>query len=178
MRSIKTLALTVISAILLTSCASIPENLKKELVIGDHLNARNYNSIYFSSQPTTKDLNKLANQGFKTIINLRHTDEYNELEEKETSKKLGLKYINIPFPKDLILKNSYIEKVTKAVMKNKKGGKLLIHCSSGNRAAIWAGGHFYKDHGLNKKESYKMALKLGLTKDKAKKKLNIYFERN
>src|SRR3954451_18268099 len=52
-------------------------------------------AFYRGAQPTQKGFELLARQGVKTIINLRAADEKSQLEEKWT-KKLGLRYYNLP----------------------------------------------------------------------------------
>lgn len=169
---------TLLTASLLASCShhGKVENSKVEqnLTIGKNLNSYRYDNLYFSGQPSHADLKKLKDQGFKTVINLRGPKEYDERAEKKIVKRDGLNYYNVPFYKNSKLTNEYISSVTSKVMKHRRDGKILVHCSSGNRVGIWLGGHFYKDHGLSKKESIKMANDLGLTKKGAEKKLRAF----
>jgi uncharacterized protein (TIGR01244 family) len=55
-------------------------------------------------QPKLEHLQKLKDEGVKTIINLRPTSEHRAAEEEARAKELGLRYFNIPFvfgePKD------------------------------------------------------------------------------
>jgi protein tyrosine phosphatase (PTP) superfamily phosphohydrolase (DUF442 family) len=151
--------------------------VEKNVVIGKNLKANRFSNLYLSAQPSLEDLRDLKKQGFSTVINLRGPKEYDEKAERNLLKTQGVNYYNIPFYKNSKLTDEYITSVTKKVMKHRKEGKLLVHCSSGNRVGIWLGGHFYKDHGLSKDESIKMAKDLGLTKEAAEKKLRLFLDK-
>lgn len=48
-------------------------------------------------QPTPEDLKQLANQGFKSVVNLRSIDETGALvDEQQQSEAAGLQYVNVP----------------------------------------------------------------------------------
>jgi uncharacterized protein (TIGR01244 family) len=179
--------------ILITSCSHSTETspnkiehdshkhpIEQNLKIGHNLKAHRYSNLYFSAQPSTKDWASLKEQGFKTVINLREPNEenYDEKIEKKILKRQGITYINIPTPKKNPVTDRFIDDVTTAVKKNRPNGKVLIHCSSGNRVGMWLGGHFHKDHGLSKKESLELAQKLGLNKPNAIEKVKSYLKMN
>ena len=173
----KQISLLILLAVSLVSCSTIELDKTKSLIIGQDLQASRIENKYFSSQPKQEDLKKLKTQGFKTIINLRNPNEYDEAMEKETAKKLGLTYINLVFPSKLELNDGYVDKVYQTIKEHQDKGKLLVHCSSGNRVAIWLGAHFFKHHKFSKEESISTAKELGLTKKKAHKALESYISR-
>lgn len=144
------------------------------LVIGEGLQATRFADLYFSGQPSPEDYAKLHEEGFRTVINLRGPDEYDEAQEASAVEALGMTYVVIPFAKDAELTDELADEVTAAVVHNREAGKLLVHCSTGNRTAVWLGGHFHKDHGLDKAEAMKMAELLGLSHPGAKAKLERY----
>lgn len=171
--------LIALVSILFTSCSIYDKhvnNLERNVSIGKDLKAHSYQNIYFSAQPKMSDFSSLREQGFTTIINLRNKNEYKESVERKTVRNLAMNYYNIPFNKNTQLTDNYIEKVTNALKESRSNGKVLIHCSSGNRVGIWLGGHFHKDHGQSKKDSIEIAKKLGLNKSKALAKLSRYLE--
>jgi len=149
--------------------------MAENITIGESLNANRFSNIYFSGQPKKKDLLRLKEQGFKTIINLRGPKEYDENVERQLISEEGLSYYNIPFYADANLSDEYIQKVTQTVMKHRKDGKLLIHCSAGDRVGVWLAGHFYKDHKFSQDKSLEMAKKLGLNNPQAITKVRNYF---
>lgn len=173
----KQILFSFLTIFILSSCATPSKILEEKVKIGDELEASKYSNLYFSAQPTMKDFENLKKQGFVAVINLREKTEYNEGEEKSKLKELDLVYENIPFSKKSKLTEDYINSVTQAVVKNRTQGKVLVHCSSGNRVGIWLGGHFYKDHNYTEEAAKAVATKLGLKSEDAKEVLNNYFKK-
>lgn len=155
-------------------------NLKTQpnIKITENLSGSQYGDIYFSAQPTEADFLKLKNNGFVAVINLREKKEQDYLEswEKDLVNQQGIAYYNIPFSMKSDMNNDYIDSVTTKVKKHMKDGKVLIHCSSGNRVGIWVGAHFMKDHGYSKDEAMKVAKDAGLNQPNAEKKLQLYLD--
>ena len=152
------------------------ELLESELKITDSLSASRYSNIYFSGQPSASDFDSLAKQGFKTVINLRNPSEHDEDAEKRQLNELSINYYNLAFSGSDELNDAFITSVSQLVKKHRNEGKVLIHCSSGNRVGIWLAGHFHKDHGLSQQESLEQAKKLGLTKPGAILKAKRYLD--
>jgi protein tyrosine phosphatase (PTP) superfamily phosphohydrolase (DUF442 family) len=161
-----------LSIFLVTSCGHFSS--KEKVEIGNSLKAHQYKKIYFSGQPSDEDFKELKKQGFTHIVNLRRETEYSERDEKKLIKTLGMNYSHHPFPLDLKVNDDYVDGVTASVVKHRKEGKTLVHCSSGNRVAIWLGAHFKKDHGQSSKEAFDTATDLGLEKEGAKKALKEF----
>lgn len=153
--------------------------IDQNLTIGKTLNAHRYSDIYFSAQPSDADFALIKSQGFKTIVNLRmaQENEYTEVSEKALVESLGLNYEHIPADPHKPLTDEFIDKVSSAVKKHRGSGKILIHCSSGNRVGMWLGGHFHKDHKLSKEKSLNLAKKLGLTNDPVISKVKDYLKK-
>jgi uncharacterized protein (TIGR01244 family) len=153
---------------------------ESDLKIGDSLVARRYSDIYFSAQPTDADFQALKKQGFAAVINLRQSTEkdYSETKDRAKVEALGFTYKNIPTDSSQPITDEFIAQVTSAVKASRGKGKVLVHCSSGNRVAMWLGGHFHKDHGFSKKESLELAKKLGLNKQSAIERVETYLESN
>ena len=141
-------------------------------------NAARYNDIYFSGQPPLDQLDGLKELGFANIINLRQPMEsgYEANVEEANAINAGLNYTHIPLKGNQPLTDEKIAEITAAVVKNRQLGKTLVHCSSGNRAALWLGGHFYKDHGVSKEDAYKIATQAGLNKETPMNVLKNYLE--
>lgn len=166
----------LVTILLLGACTKKSEPIDEHLKLTENLSASRYSNLYFSGQPSMNDFSELKEEGFTAIINLRSEGEesYSETQESKAVKDLGLSYEHVAFDKEGLLTDEIIEKITSKVVKHRKDGKVLVHCSSGNRVALWLGGHFYKDHKHSKKEAKAIAKKLGLKKEEAVKKLNEY----
>jgi len=87
-------------------------------------------------QPRLEHLQKLKDEGIKTIINLRPTGEHRAAEEEAKAKELGLRYFNIPVvfgdPKD--------EQATEflKITDDPANRPAFIHCASAIRVgAFW-----------------------------------------
>lgn len=150
------------------------DKIGRDLTIGKSLKSNRYANLYFSGQPQPGDFPDLKEQGFSTVINLRAGTEYDEGKEEVLVENLGMTYYNIPFSGGSELDDGFIEAVTQKIMKHRGEGKVLVHCSSGNRVGIYLGGHFYKDHKYSREESVEVAKKLGLTNPGALRKLEKY----
>lgn len=170
--------LILLSFFIVSACASQPKLIEEKVRIGDQLTASRYSNLYFSGQPTMKDIEALKKQGFAAVINLRHKSEYNEAEEAKAVTSNNMTYKNVAFSKNTDLSDLLISKITEAVVKNRSKGKVLVHCSSGNRVGVWLGGHFHKDHQYSKDKSRKVARKLGLQDERALEKLDRYLEKH
>lgn len=150
----------------------------EKITIVGKLEGSKYKNVYFSGQPKNTDYKKLSEAGFKTVINLRDKSEYKEdVESWLVEKKYKMNYVNIPFKSDMELSDGYVEEVTAAIRKHMKEGKVLLHCSTGNRVGAFLAAHFYKDHKMSKEDSFNMAKRLGLEKEGAIKKVENYFSK-
>ncbi|MDA8792761.1 sulfur transferase domain-containing protein [Bacteriovoracaceae bacterium] len=164
------------------SCANNQKNSSKNfpketnVSITDSLTGNRWSNIYFSGQPSEKDYQKLREDKFSAVINLREKSEksYSEKWEQGIAQKNGLAYYNHPFSMNKELTDDYITKVTKSIVKHRKEGKVLVHCSTGNKVGVWLGAHFKKDHKFSSEKSLELAQELGLKKSIAIEKLKAY----
>lgn len=147
-----------------------------EISVGSHKVVKvMHDRIYVAPQPSKKDLEAYKKAGIDLIVNLREEKEV-KYNESAVAKKLGLKYYNQPLMKGDDLREDSIDAVFK-IIKDNKGKKVLIHCSSGNRAAAWFGAHMKKHHNWTNEKSIHMAEQMGLTKLEMKKKLLKYLNK-
>jgi uncharacterized protein (TIGR01244 family) len=92
--------------------------------------------IATGGQPLLEQIPALKKEGFRTIINLREPSEYDEAAEAAEARRLGLRYLSIPFrtadPKDEAV-DAFL-----AAMRDRKLWPAFVHCGTGNRvAALW-----------------------------------------
>lgn len=171
--------LFILSFLFLFGC-SHHQNMPKEsnVEIVKDFKGNRWANIYFSAQPSQAEMEKLKEAGFSAVINLRQKNEnnYQESWERKIVRSQGLNYYNIPMSMKTDLNDEFIDSITSKVVKHRKDGKVLIHCSSGNRVAIWLGAHFKKDHGFSNEKSLELAKELGLTKEDAEGKLRSYLK--
>ena len=92
-----------------------------------------------TGQPTREELERLAQEGFRTVVNLRMAGEQNQPlspeAEGEAARKAGLDYLHIPVAStdprpDQV--DRFREKLSELP------GPVLVHCASGKRSGAFA----------------------------------------
>lgn len=140
-------------------------------------NVREYHGIFFSGQPDAEGLKAFKDAGVTTVINLRPEDEIKELnfDEAAEASKLGLEYHAYPWPKKEALQAEAVQSIERvAVEKHKAGEKVLLHCSSGNRAAGWFAVHLRKGHGMSIEDAFGTAKAAGLSRESTQQQVREY----
>ncbi|MBW8874076.1 MAG: hypothetical protein JF614_03870 [Acidobacteria bacterium] len=88
-----------------------------------------------AGQPTGEQIQLLAEDGYKTIFDLRTPDEPRGFDEVEAARQNGLVYVNYPI-NPATLQRSTIDGFLFSLKKAKK--PVLIHCSTSSRVgALW-----------------------------------------
>jgi protein tyrosine phosphatase (PTP) superfamily phosphohydrolase (DUF442 family) len=118
--------------------------------------------LYLSAQPDQVTLKLAIEHGVGVVINLREPNEQ-DWDENGAAASLGLTYYNLPigrsgpgFDADILAQ------ISKLVGKH-RDTKILMHCSSGNRAGAWFAVHLVRDHGMPVERSIEMSQLVGLT---------------
>lgn len=120
--------------------------------------------------PTKLDADQiaqLAQQGFKTIVNLR-TDAEKEpspAEEGEMVRSAGLHYVHVPVNTEALnigLGNRFHQEVSAVP------GPVYVHCAAGKRAGTFATLHAGLAHGWSAEQTVTKAAELGFTTDSPK----------
>lgn len=92
-------------------------------------------NLYFGGQPSADDLKEAKALGITTIVNLRPRGEW-PYDEAGAARELGLQLVEIPVTPATLSAND-AAKLRDAL--GTAGGKVLIHCGSGNRVGgLWA----------------------------------------
>lgn len=89
-------------------------------------------------QPSREDLQKLREEGFKSIVNLRTEGEEDQplgpQEEGEVVRGLGMEYVHIPVSMDTLGKNTVDAFGTRLSTLPKP---VFVHCSAGKRSGAF-----------------------------------------
>ena len=85
--------------------------------------------LYRSGQPTTAGLEELGAFGIKRVINLRGESDKG-MDEGATLKKLGIKYVNMPFPAFSAPSQEDVGSVLALLVQDNKT-PTLVHCLRG-----------------------------------------------
>ena len=116
--------------------------------------------VAIAGQLTPEQLQQIAHEGFKSVLNLRSPDEEGFLNnEQQQAKVLGLYYINIPVKGEAI--NAEVAaQVLKQVDDLAK--PVLIHCNNSMRAAAIVLMSIATQQGVSLSKAFKQAEQLGL----------------
>lgn len=92
--------------------------------------------IATGGQPKLAELASLKKEGFRTIINLRETTEYDAAAEEKEARRLGLGYVSIPV-KTAEPKDDQVDAFL-AALSDRKIFPIFLHCGTANRVgAFW-----------------------------------------
>ena len=134
--------------------------------------------IATGAQPTEAGVRKLAEQGFRAIINIRTAEEEGADVDRyrKLAEGLGLKYYHVP----LVGKDPKEEQVTRFLetMEQLQNEKVFVHCAAANRVgAVMMCKRVLKD-GLSTAEAEEEAKRIGLRTETLRKFALDYIEKN
>ena len=121
-----------------------------------------------AGQPKDTAFAKLAENGYRAVLNLRTASEGVDLKhEQEAVEKAGMRYVNIP-----VVSNSpkpeQADEFIKAV-KNKDNQPMLIHCGSANRVGAFLMIFRVVELGWPEEKALEESTRVGLTSPVLKK---------
>ena len=118
------------------------------------------NQLTIAPQLTLEQLKQIAQEDFKSVLNLRSPDEIGFLSnEQQEAESLGLFYINIPVNLEAI-NNDVITEVLKQI--NQLPKPILVHCDSAIRAAALVLIYIDTQQGATLEQACNKAKQLGL----------------
>src|SRR5689334_19256574 len=85
--------------------------------------------VMAAGQPTGEQIQLLAEDGYKTVIDLRAPEEPHGFDEPEAARENGLAYVNIPVM-PASLDQATIDRFLKAMKRAER--PILLHCSTSN----------------------------------------------
>jgi uncharacterized protein (TIGR01244 family) len=118
------------------------------------------NQLTIAPQLTLEQLKQIAQEDFKSVLNLRSPDETGFLSsEQQEAESLGLFYINIPVNLEAI-SDDVITEVLKQI--NQLPKPILVHCDSAIRAAALVLIYIDTQQGATLEQACNKAKQLGL----------------
>jgi len=118
--------------------------------------------LFLSGQPDSESFAAAAEHGVGVVINLRYPDEQ-DWDEAAAAAAAGLDYYNLPVSRSGPGFDDETLARISAVVGEHRDTKILMHCSTGNRAAAWLAYHLVRDHGMPVEESIELSQLAGLT---------------
>lgn len=141
-----------------------------------------FGHVVYSRQPDAATIAKLKDEGFTMVLSVRYDDEPVGFDARKEVEKHGLAFQQISFYKGSIndtprsVDPEAIDEISKLLNATANGGgKLLMHCESGQRAAGAFAAVLYKDHGYTKQDAIGYAKKAGMTSNEVASALEVYF---
>lgn len=138
--------------------------------------------VVYSRQPDVQTIGQLKDEGFKMVLSLRFEDEPVGFDARKEVEKNGMAFQQISFYKGSIndmpraVDAAAIDGISKLLSATANdGGKILMHCESGQRAAGALAAVLVKDYGYSKDEALEYAKKAGMTSKNVAAALDAYF---
>lgn len=126
-------------------------------------NKKENKCLYRGAKPNYNDdevINEFKDKNIKLIIDFRNpkTSSKEDMdEEKETFKKNGIDYINIPMESGDIPDEKTYNKFQEIINKYKKDGSIFIHCKSGiDRTGVMSAMYQMKNNNKTKEQAYEI----------------------
>jgi len=118
------------------------------------------NELAIAGQITLDQLEKLADEGYKSVLNLRSPDENSLLEhEQEKVQSLGLDYINFPTNLEEINHQAALN-IFQII--NQLSKPILIHCDDSIRSAAIVLLYIATKQGIDFEQALQQTINLGL----------------
>ncbi|MDJ0387629.1 protein tyrosine phosphatase family protein [Roseomonas sp. E05] len=115
-----------------------------------------------TGQPTREELERLRQEGFRAVVNLRTAGEQNQPlspeAEGEVARAAGLDYAHIP-----VAPTGPQSEQVEAFRETLPAlpGPVLVHCASGKRSGVFAVLHAAREQGLSGEDALAKARALG-----------------
>lgn len=134
-------------------------------------------SLATGGQPTEQAFNKLAANGFRSILNLRTASEGVDLEkERRLVEQSGMRYISIP----VVVSAPRAEQADEfiRVVKEKANHPMLIHCRSASRVGAFMMIYRVIEQGWSEEKAEEEAVRIGLHTEELKKFAKDYIRQH
>jgi uncharacterized protein (TIGR01244 family) len=119
--------------------------------------------VLTGGQPTFPQLERAAQEGWRTVINLRTEGEPGFEWERAAAERLGMSYIQIPIAGAADLTRANVERLDTTLRDARPAGRVLLHCASGNRAGALLALRENWLHGAAPEDALALGLAAGLT---------------
>lgn len=117
------------------------------------------NELTVAGQVTPEQLRQAAQEGFKSVLNLRSPDEEGFLaDERQQAESMGLHYVNIP-----VKVSALSEELTTEILQqiDKLPKPALVHCGQAMRAGAMALMNVATRQGMTPEQAFEMAGEIG-----------------
>lgn len=116
--------------------------------------------VMAAGQPTGEQIQLLAEEGYKTVIDLRTSEEPRGYDEIEAARENGLRYVNIPVT-PATFGQATIDRFLEAMERAQR--PVLLHCGSSDRVGALYYAWLALEKGVAPEEALKRAKAAGLS---------------
>ena len=117
--------------------------------------------VVLSGQPSPAGLERLAAQGYTTVVSTRGLQEL-DWDERAAVEALGMRFVQIPMENPVRAITDAQIATLDSVLANQQG-PILLHCASGNRVAGLWGAWLAEKRGIDRAAAVQLATKAGMT---------------
>jgi len=133
-------------------------------------------SLATGGQPSARAFGRLADNGFRSVLNLRTPSEGVDLKrERVAAEEAGLRYLHIPFAGSEPRAEQADEFIR--VVSEKSNHPMLIHCATANRVGALMLIYRVVEHGWSLEEAEAEAARIGLRSAELKQFARDYIAR-
>src|SRR5215218_8654505 len=116
-----------------------------------------------AGQPEEEHLKLLAEAGYKTVIDLRTSEEDPGFDESGVVQQAGMEYVNIPVGHETIEEETF--EWFRELMNDPERKPVLVHCVKANRVGALLIPDLVLDEGKTSQEAEEIASDVGLETD-------------
>jgi len=174
-RRFRSAATLVMTCALISGCLHsdpTPDEVQDPVTWGAAKSVRRIRHLWIADQPDAAGFDAAKSAGVRVVIDLRAPGE-RDWDEAALVESRGLAYYNVPVVGSEPFSRAAFEEVERLVKAN-KGEQILIHCSSGNRAAGWLTAHLVEAHDMPFESALVIGRRAGITRDPIVAKLANY----
>lgn len=137
-------------------------------------NVHVFGDIATAGQPAADDFGPIVAAGYRSVLNLRHAEELQGLDEAGLATSLGLEYVSVPWNGLEQLTDDVFDRC-RAVLETAER-PLFVHCGSANRVgAVWIPWRVL-DEGASFEEALAEAKTIGLRTPGYEERAREYIE--
>lgn len=122
-----------------------------------------YGHVVFADQPDKATVGMLKDHDIGLVISIRGEAEDEGFDERKAVEEQGIPFVQIPYMKGRSIDLTAMDEILSVVnAAGENGTKVMLHCTHSQRAGSLLGAALYRDYGVSKEESMRIADDAGL----------------
>lgn len=116
--------------------------------------------VVTAGQPTPDELERLAEAGYKTILDLRAPEEPRGYDEEAAARDAKMEYVNIPVTPATLADEDFDR--FRELMRDPARRPIVVHCGTANRVGALLIPYLILDEGKDPEDAFRVAVDVGL----------------